>query len=164
MREHVFERTRRLAVEREALWRWLNTPETFTKQVWPYRVEFLEGTGVGGASGFAVGVLNTHHGPLLNCAGVMTRVDPYRGDAGELVRNLRYFYGAFIVSPRLIRPRLLRFALGAEEDGYCALTLRVECDVRPWCAGTWTRLQSVFWKGFFGSAERGARRATRATG
>ncbi|MEM1423405.1 MAG: hypothetical protein AAGH64_05310 [Planctomycetota bacterium] len=155
---HVFERVRTLPVDRGALWRWLNTPETFTRQVWPYRVEFLEGSGVGGASGFGVGVLNTHHGPLLNCAGVMTRVDAWDDGSGELVRDLRYCYGAFIVSPRLIRPTLLRFAV-RDDGGGASLTLRVECWVRPWCAGVWTRLQSVFWSGFFAGARRGAARA-----
>ncbi|MEM0982895.1 MAG: hypothetical protein AAGI17_02990 [Planctomycetota bacterium] len=154
--EHVFERSRPLGVDRAGLWRWLNTPETFTRQVWPYRVEFVEGTGVHGGGGFEVGTLNTHHGPFLNCSGVITRTDETEG-----VRDLHYFYGAFIVSPRLIRPRRLLFTLTGEPDN-AHLKLRVECDVKPWVAGVWTGLQSMFWSSFFGSARRGAIKAARS--
>jgi hypothetical protein len=58
----------------ERVWEWLNDPATFTEgQVWPFRVEFVDG-------GFEPGVLNVHHGPFLNVAGIIGEVrDPRPG-------------------------------------------------------------------------------------
>ena len=51
------------------VWEWLNDVATFTEgQVWPFRVEFVDG-------GFEPGVLNVHHGPFLNVAGVIGAVE-----------------------------------------------------------------------------------------
>ena len=153
---HVYERTKTIEVPRAVAWQWLSTPETFTRQVWPYRVEFVDSSGVAGASGFAPGVLNMHHGPLLHCPGVLTSVTQDLDD-GRSYRDLQYFYGAFIVSPRLIRPTRLEFWLDGDESR-SMITLRVSCDVTPWLSGVWTKLQSVFWNSFYAWAKRDGRR------
>ena len=86
----------------ERVWEWLNDPATFTEgQVWPFRVEFVDG-------GFEPGVLNVHHGPFLNVAGVIGEVrDPRPGIPAY--RDLKYFYGSYALSPRLVRPTRLQF-------------------------------------------------------
>ncbi|MEM1166201.1 MAG: hypothetical protein AAGI30_07905 [Planctomycetota bacterium] len=154
---HEYERSRELPVPCASLWTWLSTPETFTRQLWPFWVEFVAGSGVNGASGFAPGVLNVHHGPLLHAAGILTRVDTL-DDPPPLTRDLHYFYGSSMLTMKLVRPILLRFGAGPAGDQACILTLRVECDVRPWIAGFWTRAQSLFWSAFFRSALAGAKR------
>ena len=158
---HAFERTSRIEAPREHVWAWLNTPETFTRQIWPYRVEFVDGSGISGGGGFEPGVLNIHHGPLLNCPGVITEVDSGADGRGAF-RDLQYYYGAFIISPRLIRPRRLRFWVEDAPDGGCALRLRVECDVRRWIRSVWTTAQRPFWASFYRWAARGSRRRSAA--
>ena len=62
---HAYRRSFAVPFEIGRVWGWLNDPATFSEgQVWPFRVEFVEG-------GFEPGVLNAHHGPLLNVAGVI---------------------------------------------------------------------------------------------
>ncbi|MEM8834466.1 MAG: hypothetical protein AAGD00_01475 [Planctomycetota bacterium] len=148
--EHAYEASFDVPVARERLWAWLNDPDTFVKgQVWPFRVEFVEGTGIHGGSGFEPGVLNVHHGPGLNVAGVIVEIDP--GDDGKgRFRDLAYYYGSFALSPRLIRPTRLRFWLDdAAENGATRLRVRVDSLTRKSWAGLWTRAQDVFWKRFF---------------
>ncbi|MEQ8769212.1 MAG: hypothetical protein RIB60_01745 [Phycisphaerales bacterium] len=128
--------------------------------MWPYRVEFVDGTGIDGGGGFEPGVLNIHHGPFLHCAGVISEVDDGPDGLGAF-RDLQYFYGAFILSPRLIRPRRLRFWVEDSGDRACALRLQIDCDVKPWVHRLWTRAQTVFWGSFMRSAERHVRRADR---
>jgi hypothetical protein len=89
------------------VWAWLNDPATFTEgQIWPFRVEFVDG-------GFEPGVLNAHHGPFLNLAGAIGEVQGF--ERGVAYRDLKYFYGSYAISPRLVRPTRLRF--WAEESG-----------------------------------------------
>ncbi|MDP8973738.1 MAG: hypothetical protein M3N45_11355 [Actinomycetota bacterium] len=62
---HAYRRSFVVPFGVERVWGWLNDPATFTEgQVWPFRVEFVDG-------GFELGVLNVHHGPFLNVAGVI---------------------------------------------------------------------------------------------
>lgn len=122
------------------VWTWLNDPATFTEgQVWPYRVEFVDG-------GFEPGVLNVHHGPLLNFAGVIGEVRPPTPDAAGY-RDLPYFYGSYAISPRLIRPTRLQFWVEKTAGG-TAVTLQVDSLVRPWFGWYWTLAQSIFWARF----------------
>ena len=95
----------------ERVWGWLNDPKTFVEgQVWPYRVEFVDG-------GFEPGVLNVHHGPFIDFAGAIGEVrDPRPGI--EAYRDLKYFYGSYAISPRLARPTRLQFwAEGTDRGG-----------------------------------------------
>jgi len=122
------------------VWAWLNDPATFVEgQVWPYRVEFVDG-------GFEPGVLNVHHGPFLNVAGIIGEVrDPEAGRAA--FRDLQYFYGSYAISPRLFRPTRLRF--WAEESGRgTTFTLQLDCLARRPFARSWSVAQGIFWSRF----------------
>lgn len=141
--EHAYERSFEVPFAVERVWGWLNDPATFTEgQVWPYRVEFLDG-------GFEPGVLNVHHGPFLNAAGVIGEVgDPAPGVSGY--RDLKYFYGSYALSPRLVRPTRLRF--WAEEipgpvPG-TRVSLRLDCLVRRPFVPVWEISQKTFWSRF----------------
>jgi hypothetical protein len=140
--EHVF--ARRFVVERPIgrVWAWLNDPATFVEgQVWPYRVEFVDG-------GFEPGVLNLHHGPLLNVAGAIGEVrgpDP-TGDR-PAYRDLKYFYGSYAISPRLVRPTRLEFS-ARRTDGGTEVTLRLHSLVRRPFVRVWELSQRVFWSRF----------------
>ena len=124
----------------EPVWAWLNDPATFTdSQVPPWRVEFLDTPD--GRSGFEEGVLNVHHGPLMNFAGVLTEIDPGR------YRDLQYFYGSYAVSLRLIRPTRLQFWVEPADAG-TAVSLQVDSLVRSWVVGPWSLVQRVFWRRF----------------
>lgn len=98
---HAYQKTFFVDHPIERVWPWLNDPATFVDgQVWPFRVEFVNG-------GFEPGVLNVHHGPFLNAAGVVGEV---RGPGDEpAYRELKYFYGSYALSPRLARPTRLQF-------------------------------------------------------
>jgi hypothetical protein len=126
------------------VWDWLNDPATFTEgQVWPFRVEFVDG-------GFEPGVLNVHHGPLINFAGVIGEVrGPVEGRAAY--RDLKYFYGSYALSLRLFRPTRLQFwAEPAPEigAGVTLVTLQLDSLVRGSFAGAWELSQRAFWSRF----------------
>lgn len=162
-RAHVYERSWSIGAAREHVWAWLMDPATFTRQVWPYRVEFLDGTGVHGGGGFEVGTLNTHHGPLLNAAGVITRVEAGEDGKGKR-RDLHYTYGAYVIGMRFVRPTLLRFDVADGEGGGAVVTLRLESDVAPWFVWAWDLGLTSFWGFFGGSIARGARKKARLSG
>ena len=140
--EHSYERSFVVPFPIGRVWGWLNDPATFTEgQVWPYRVEFVDG-------GFEPGVLNVHHGPFLNPAGVIGEVrDPAPGASGY--RDLKYFYGSYALSPRLLRPTRLRFwaaeTVGARET---RVSLRLDSLVRRPFVPAWEILQKIFWSRF----------------
>jgi len=122
------------------VWAWLNDPATFVDgQVWPYRVEFVDG-------GFEPGVLNVHHGPFLNVAGVIGEVrGPEAGDTAY--RDLPYFYGSYAISPRLVRPTRLQFWAESAAGG-TAVTLQLDSLVRRPFARPWGVAQGIFWSRF----------------
>ena len=132
---HHFEHTIVVAAPVAAVWDWLNRTETFTRGQPPgYRVEFV-------GDRFEPGVCTVHHGPFLNFAGVIGEMEALR------YRDLRYFYGSYALSLRLIRPTRLQFWLEARGDRSTQVRLRVDSHVRPWMAGLWTLAQRLFWPG-----------------
>jgi hypothetical protein len=125
-------------------------PGTFTRQVWPYRVEFVEGAD--GQDGFEEGALNVHHGPFLCVAGMMTEVD--HGDDGKgRYRELRYGYGSHVLSLRLIRPTALEFWVEDTTDP-TTVSPRRSCGAGspassiPGHAASWGLIQKTFWPSF----------------
>ncbi len=140
---HAYQRSFVAPFGTEQVWEWLNDPATFTEgQVWPFRVEFVDG-------GFEPGVLNVHHGPFLNVAGVIGEVrDPRPGVPAY--RDLKYFYGSYAISPRLVRPTRLQF--WAEETdlegGGTLVTLRLDGLVRRSFVPLWEHSQRLFWSRF----------------
>ena len=132
---HHFEHTIEVAAPVAAVWDWLNRTETFTRGQPPgYRVEFV-------GDRFEPGVCTVHHGPFLNFAGVIGEMEALR------YRDLRYFYGSYALSLRLIRPTRLQVWLEARGDRSTQVRLRVDSHVRPWMAGLWTLAQRLFWPG-----------------
>ena len=121
------------------VWGWLNDPATFTEgQIWPFRVEFVDG-------GFEPGVLNVHYGPFLNLAGAIGEVRGF--EEGVAYRDLRYFYGSYAISPRLVRPTRLQF--WAEEAARGTLvTLQVDSLVLLRFGRVWSLSQRAFWSRF----------------
>ena len=156
---HTFTRSWTVDAPREQLWGWLNDRRTFERQLWPWRVEFIDGSGVDGGSGFSPGVLNAHHGPFLNFSGILTEIDPGPDGRGRY-RDLQYFYGAFFLGLRFVRPTRLQFWVSDHPNQPDATTLRVQIDahVRPAMTGLWTLGQQLFWPAFPRSAARGSRR------
>ena len=74
------------------------------------------------------GVLNVHHGPLINFAGVIGEVrDPRPGVPAY--RDLKYLYGSYAISPRFARPTRLQF-WAEEADGHTCVTLQLDALVR----------------------------------
>jgi hypothetical protein len=139
---HTHRFTVRSAKSRAEIWSWLNTPETFTQnQVWPYRVEFVSPVENQEAD-FLEGVLNVHHGPLLNFAGVLTKIEP------ESYRDLQYYYGSYALSMRWIRPTRLQFWLEDDPDGGTILTGQIDSYVKPFMKGFWSFAQKLFWGQF----------------
>ncbi|MGB3633608.1 MAG: hypothetical protein WA982_06175 [Rubrobacteraceae bacterium] len=137
---HAYRRTFRVPYSRDRVWTWLNDPATFTEgQVWPFRVEFVDG-------GFEPGVLNVHYGPLLNFAGAIGEVRAPEEDTVGY-RDLKYFYGSYAISPRLVRPTRLQFWVEGSGES-TLLTLQVDSLVRRWFTGPWDLLQRVFWQRF----------------
>lgn len=140
--EHAFEREFVVDAPRARVWTWLEDPETFTgRQIWPFRVEFLEPR-PDVEPGFEVGGINIHHGPFLNFAGMLTEIRE-----GEY-RDLQYFYGSFLFGLRLIRPTRLEFWVEDVEQERTRVRLRVGSYVRKPLAGIWTFGQRLFWARF----------------
>lgn len=152
-RPHRYERRFRVRAPSEQVANWLNDPRTFTKgQVWPYRVEFVDGAGRPG--GFENGVVCTHQGPLMSLPAEIREVR----DNGD--RELRYLYGAYVLSSRWIRPTRLRFRL-TEASGVTTVTMTLDSWCRAWIAGIWTLGQAMFWSSFCWTAPMFARRHTK---
>ena len=128
---------------KDAIWKWLNTPETFTDtQVPPYKVEFYSPNPAEVDNGFNEGVLNIHYGPLINFAGVLTKID----EAGY--RDLQYFHGSYAFSVRWLRPYRLEFWVEAPEEGKTVVKMRLSTWVKPWASKLWSSFQGLFWSRF----------------
>ena len=124
-------------------WNWLNKAETFTDtQIPPYKVEFYSPDPETIPNGFHEGVLNIHHGPFINFAGVLTKIDDLK------YRDLQYYYGSYAFNLRWIRPYRLQFWLNEKSENEVELTAEISSWVKPWISGTWSFFQSLFWKRF----------------
>jgi hypothetical protein len=140
---HAYRRSFATPFEIRRVWEWLNDPATFTEgQVWPFRVEFVDG-------GFEPGVLNVHHGPFLNVAGVVGEVRDPRPDV-PAYRDIKYFYGSYVISPRFVRPtRLQIWAEATVFEGTGTLVrLRLDSLVRRPFVPLWEHSQRIFWSRF----------------
>ena len=108
----------------DSVWSWLNSMKTFSNgQMPPYRVEFINPNGQGDPS-FKEGVYTNHHGPLLSACGMI----------GEMRKNeyrdLRYMYGSYVISFRLVRPTRLQFWLEAK-DSQTQIKMSLDSYVSP---------------------------------
>lgn len=139
--EHAYRRSFVVPFPTGRVWGWLNDPATFVDgQAWPFRVEFVDG-------GFEPGILNVHHGPFLNVAGAIGEVrQPQPGVPG--FRDLKYFYGSYALSPRLVRPTRLRFWAEESPAGGTTVTCRLDSLVRRAFLRPWDLSQKVFWARF----------------
>lgn len=118
----------------QSAWDKLQRRETFIKgQIFPYKVEFESQKEDGP---FYEGELNIHHGPFLSVHGII-------GEVNSTYRDLKYFYGSYAISFRLVRPVRLEFF---KEDG--AIKLKMNCLVRPWFKPIWIAGNNFFWKFF----------------
>lgn len=117
------------------IWDKLQRRETFCKgQLPPYRVEFESGKVEGE---FYTGEKNIHHGPLLSVHGEI-------GEINSVYRDLKYYYGSYILSFRLFRPQRLEFF--REENG---IRLKITTRVHKNFLWLWVSINNLFWK-FFG--------------
>ncbi len=123
------------------VWAWLDDPATFVEgQVWPYAVEFHHPPG---SAAFRPGVRNAHEGPGLHLPAVVGAVHPPRH------RELVYLYGAFVVSPRLLRPVRLVFDLETDPAGErTRITVTSEGVVRTALVALWRGGNTRFWHRF----------------
>ncbi|MEN9722462.1 MAG: hypothetical protein RJB38_448 [Pseudomonadota bacterium] len=134
--EHEFEHEFHLPLSREQAFAWLCDPKTFTRgQIPPWGVEFLGG-------GFETGATNWHYGPFLNFPGILTEV------RAPEYRDLRYFYGAYVLSPRLVRPTRLEFWFDPLAEKKSRVRLRVSAQVRRGFGIFWSLSQWLFWPQF----------------
>lgn len=140
--EHDYSKTFHTPHPIRQVWAWLNDPATFVDgQVWPYRVEFVDG-------GFEPGVLNVHHGPFLNVAGTIGEVRGPADDDRPAYRDLQYFYGSYALTPRLVRPTRLQFWADENGPSGTTVTLRLDSLVRRPFVRPWDLSQKVFWSRF----------------
>lgn len=125
----------------ERVWAWLDDPATFVDgQVWPYAVEFHHPPHT---AAFRPGVRNDHHGPGLHLPAVVGAVHPPRH------RELVYLYGAYVASPRLVRPVRLAFDLQTDPaGGRTRITVTAEAVVRTPLVAAWRVGNGVFWRRF----------------
>jgi hypothetical protein len=91
------------------VWAWLTIPPpSWTARCGPSP---WSSTTLPGTHAFRPGVRNDHHGPLLQLPAVVGAVRP------PAHRELIYLYGAYVGSPRLLRPSRLLFDLESSPDG-----------------------------------------------
>ena len=115
----------------ETKWWALQKRETFVKsQIPPYKVEFDHSTQVGI---FEKNELNIHHGPFLHLPAVV-------GDVENNYRDLKYLYGAYVLSFRYIRPVRLEFF---RHKDY--ISLKLTSYVHPLFRYVWPMMNQFFW-------------------
>lgn len=136
---HEYVREFEIEAPRHAVWAWLDQPENFSEaQVFPVRIEFAS-PGDGIEPGFGLGALNLHHGPMMCLTGLMTAVR-----AGEY-REMRYLYGSYVLSLRLIRPTAMSFELSDAGPDRTCVRVRFTSFVQPRAGWLWTAMQRLFW-------------------
>ena len=138
LHDHVFEMSWNFSPENcQSAWDKLQRRETFVKgQMPPYRVEFDAESQAGA---FETGELNIHHGPFLSVYGVV-------GEINNNYRDLKYFYGSYVLSFRFIRPTRLEFF---KTD--TTIKVRLSSYVAPMMKPFWNGGLNFFW-GLFGVA------------
>ncbi len=140
-KEHVYTFSFEVPSTEEKVWKWLNDMGTFTdNQIWPYRVEFYSPDEEKIPNGFHEGVLTNHHGPFINFAGVLTKIQ-------SNYRELQYNYGTYAISFRWVRPFKLEFSTN-EVDGKTTITGTLSSWVKPGFYSLWHSGQSWFWGSF----------------
>ena len=70
-----------------------------------------------------------------------------RPEVGVAYRDLKYFYGSYAISPRLVRPTRLRFWT-EQPGGHTLVTLQVDSLVRRRFVRAWDMSQRLFWGRF----------------
>ncbi|MAW07765.1 MAG: hypothetical protein CME61_05725 [Halobacteriovoraceae bacterium] len=116
------------------IWEKLQRKETFTKgQLPPYKVEFESGINTGP---LASGELNIHHGPFLSAHGII-------GEVSENYRDLKYSYGSYAISFRLIRPVRLQFFKNND-----SISLQFTVQVHRYFYHIWEIMSQVFLRQF----------------
>ncbi len=124
------------------VWNWLNDTKTFTDtQYWPWKVEFYSPDPGKVENGFEEGVLTNHHGPLVNFAGILTKIKKNK------YRDLQYAYGSYAISFRWFRPYRLEFET-EEVDHKTTIRGTLSTYTKPGLDGLWTRSQKMFWGRF----------------
>lgn len=150
--DHRFNLEFEINESKEKIWTWLNKPETFTDtQIPPYKVEFYSPDPENIPNGMNEGVLNIHHGPFINFAGVMGKIEPNQ------YRDLQYFHGSYAFSLRWIRPYRLEFWIEEGKNKTSKVRMQLSTWVRPWISGIWTSFQKLFWSRFEGWMKRSLR-------
>ena len=131
MLRSIFEKEFILKSKQEESWKRLQQRETFVDaQIPPFRVEFDNKDQKGG---FQEEELNIHHGPFLHLPAVV-------GKVSKEYRDLKYLYGAYVISFRLIRPVRLEF-FNREKS----IKLRLESYVHPRLKIFWPQMNKIFW-------------------
>ena len=116
------------------IWDKLQRKETFTKrQIPPYKVEFESGTNIGP---LIPGELNIHYGPFLSAHGII-------GEVTENYRDLRYSYGSYALSFRIVRPVRLQFFKNEN-----SINLQFTVQVHKYFYQTWEFMSQIFWRQF----------------
>jgi len=135
MGDYAFAKTFTFSTDQmNRIWPKLQTREMFTRgQIFPYKVEFDAPDQQGP---FQVGELNIHHGPLLSVHGQV-------GEITSTYRDLKYFYGSYVLSFRWIRPyRLQMFREGNQ------LTIQLDAFIKKIWKGPWVVGNHILWWSF----------------
>lgn len=119
---------------------WLMSLNTFTKgQIPPYKVEFLQESP---SPYMQKGDKTNHHGPLIQFAGEITAVDPFK------YRRLDYYYGSYALSFRLARPRCLEIFTSESDGQKTNIELKLKTDTHKYFYSAWNALMLFFWTQF----------------
>lgn len=139
LKHHCFKTSWLIKKPIKAIWKTLNTMETFSNaQLFPYRVEFVDSDK---KAAFKTGVWTNHHGPLLNACGQIGEMKTHE------YRDLNYSYGSYVLSFRVIRPVRLQFFFREDPNG-TLLSVQFDCFVAPSLYKCWDILMKIFWRGF----------------
>lgn len=119
---------------------WLMRKDTFSSgQLPPYKVEFLQNTL---SEYMLLGDKTNHHGPFIQFAGEITKVDP-----GQY-RRLDYYYGSYALSFRWARPVCLEITTTPTENKSTLVKLGLQTDVHWFFAPIWKLMMLLFWNQF----------------
>lgn len=135
---HQYVKEYLIPAEQEDVWNILLQQSTFRDtQLWPFKVEFLAESG----GEMTEGMENVHHGPFMLFTGEMTQID------APNYRELQYYLGSYFLSMRLVRPTRLEFHLMPGDNG-TLVRMTLSSQVKPWLAGIWSSMLSIFWGRF----------------